>query len=590
MNIFRSLVLLFFPLALSLSAQANVLGNMQTLAPTPDSLYFQNVHSSMTLAEGRFNVGFFAAYVKDQISAYDDLVTPQIVDYKDYGIASDFILAYGLTNNFELIYSVPGFIDQNPDKNQVQQHHISSGVNTHRPGIKYNFSQDRRGGFGASASVDFPVSQEDPYVGNDPKPIYNLELIYDYRRSRDAFGFNVGYRKRSPGTTPASAWFYPLRDQLIYSAAYVYGVGSPQRYHFELYGAAAADSTPHPDAKYVRSLEGLIGFKQRVTNRMWWHIGGTAEILPQGLAPAYRLYSGLNIYFGGKEKAIAPIKRPESSPLRVIPSAVELPPGGTQTFEVSGGKTPYKYRLEPPFGDFDEFDQTYRAPSESGTTVLVVEDARGANQRVPITVGDGQRRPLVVSPGAVQMLEGGRQLFRVSGGTPPYNYRLLQPVGRFNPETLSYHAPTQPGETELLVEDSVGNSITVTIVITALPKPQRDFVIHNLVFVFDTAQLTPESRVLLDRNIDALRSMQITRMVVAGHTDSMGSDDYNQELSRERAQTVADILITRLGLEPTQVEAIGYGESRPIATNETDEGRQRNRRVELKIYHKNSGQ
>ncbi|MGE0174156.1 MAG: OmpA family protein [Oligoflexales bacterium] len=74
-----------------------------------------------------------------------------------------------------------------------------------------------------------------------------------------------------------------------------------------------------------------------------------------------------------------------------------------------------------------------------------------------------------------------------------------------------------------------------------------------------------------------------TKLVVEGHTDSMGSDAYNLDLSVRRAQTIRNILISQYGLDPHKVEAVGYGESRPIADNGNFQGRQDNRRVDFRI-------
>jgi len=71
-------------------------------------------------------------------------------------------------------------------------------------------------------------------------------------------------------------------------------------------------------------------------------------------------------------------------------------------------------------------------------------------------------------------------------------------------------------------------------------------------------------------------------IIVEGHTDSRGRESYNQWLSERRSRVVADLLVSR-GLEPNRIQVIGYGESRPLTANETPEGRQRNRRVELHI-------
>jgi OOP family OmpA-OmpF porin len=67
---------------------------------------------------------------------------------------------------------------------------------------------------------------------------------------------------------------------------------------------------------------------------------------------------------------------------------------------------------------------------------------------------------------------------------------------------------------------------------------------------------------------------------VEGHTDSLGSEEYNQNLGRRRAETVRNYLV-RGGVAPQRITVRSYGETRPIATNDTDEGRQLNRRVEL---------
>jgi len=70
-----------------------------------------------------------------------------------------------------------------------------------------------------------------------------------------------------------------------------------------------------------------------------------------------------------------------------------------------------------------------------------------------------------------------------------------------------------------------------------------------------------------------------TQVTIEGHTDSRGSAEYNRNLSQQRADAIAGILKDRFGVPAARVTAIAYGESRPIDTNDTAEGRQRNRRV-----------
>jgi len=72
---------------------------------------------------------------------------------------------------------------------------------------------------------------------------------------------------------------------------------------------------------------------------------------------------------------------------------------------------------------------------------------------------------------------------------------------------------------------------------------------------------------------------------VGGHTDAIGSDSYNMRLSKQRAQAVVDYLVSQ-GVGRSNLTMVGYGERNPIATNDTDEGRSMNRRVEIKLLSK----
>lgn len=107
-------------------------------------------------------------------------------------------------------------------------------------------------------------------------------------------------------------------------------------------------------------------------------------------------------------------------------------------------------------------------------------------------------------------------------------------------------------------------------------------ILRNIFFDFDKATLRPESKMELERAYELLEKNPRLKVRVAGHTDSFGSDEYNQRLSEARAKAVYEYLISR-GISASRLVYIGYGESRPIDTNETDEGRQNNRRVELEI-------
>ena len=92
----------------------------------------------------------------------------------------------------------------------------------------------------------------------------------------------------------------------------------------------------------------------------------------------------------------------------------------------------------------------------------------------------------------------------------------------------------------------------------------------------------------LDRVAAVLARYPQTIIIVEGHTDSTGSDSYNQQLSERRANSVARYL-TQRGVNASRIKAIGYGEQRPVASNDTAEGRRQNRRVEIRISPNSAG-
>ncbi len=101
-------------------------------------------------------------------------------------------------------------------------------------------------------------------------------------------------------------------------------------------------------------------------------------------------------------------------------------------------------------------------------------------------------------------------------------------------------------------------------------------------FDFNKADVRPEGRDILDRAVKTLKEHPDVKVVVEGHTDSVGSDAYNKKLSERRAEAVKRYLV-RHGVDPSRVRTEGYGKSRPVADNNTAEGRAKNRRAEVVV-------
>ena len=105
---------------------------------------------------------------------------------------------------------------------------------------------------------------------------------------------------------------------------------------------------------------------------------------------------------------------------------------------------------------------------------------------------------------------------------------------------------------------------------------------QDILFDVDSAAIRPGLRGDLFTLADSLARYPDSRVIVEGHTDNTGSAAYNQALSERRANSVVRVL-TNAGVEPFRLRAVGRGESEPIATNQTPEGRQLNRRVDITI-------
>jgi OOP family OmpA-OmpF porin len=104
----------------------------------------------------------------------------------------------------------------------------------------------------------------------------------------------------------------------------------------------------------------------------------------------------------------------------------------------------------------------------------------------------------------------------------------------------------------------------------------------DALFDFDKSVLRPDGKKSIDDALAKLKGVDLEMVIATGHTDSVGTDAYNQRLSERRAAAVKDYLVSK-GIPAAKVTTIGKGESQPVATNKTAEGRQKNRRVDIEF-------
>ncbi|MFO7649810.1 MAG: OmpA family protein, partial [bacterium] len=119
-----------------------------------------------------------------------------------------------------------------------------------------------------------------------------------------------------------------------------------------------------------------------------------------------------------------------------------------------------------------------------------------------------------------------------------------------------------------------------------LVKEGMSITLRGVYFDFDKSTIKPESHAALADAAKILTDNPTIRVEIQGHTDSRGSDSYNLDLSDRRSWSVVNYLVQNLGIDRGRLTARGYGEARPIDTNDTDAGRAMNRRVEFVILSK----
>ena len=114
------------------------------------------------------------------------------------------------------------------------------------------------------------------------------------------------------------------------------------------------------------------------------------------------------------------------------------------------------------------------------------------------------------------------------------------------------------------------------------PPPKEKIVLRGVNFDFDKATIRPDAKVILDEAAEILKRNPDVKVNVDGYTDSIGTKEYNQKLSERRAASVADYLGAQ-GVDRSRLTPRGFGESNPVDSNKTKEGRAKNRRVELLV-------
>ncbi len=181
-------------------------------------------------------------------------------------------------------------------------------------------------------------------------------------------------------------------------------------------------------------------------------------------------------------------------------------------------------------------------------------------------------------------LETGKTVGKVNTNPQDGSYQVFLPYG-------AKYAYTVEAENFFALSDNIDLTETAEYKEVnkdfELPKIEVGAVvrINNIFFEKNSDTLLPDSYPELNRLAKMLGEKKELNIRIAGHTDDVGSDTYNQDLSKRRAESVLTYLLTK-GISTERLTAVGHGESKPVANNETEEGRAENRRVEFEVLEK----
>jgi outer membrane protein OmpA-like peptidoglycan-associated protein len=236
----------------------------------------------------------------------------------------------------------------------------------------------------------------------------------------------------------------------------------------------------------------------------------------------------------------------------------------------------------------DEFqlrssDTAGQAHGESPSEI----EATATHAAMRLFVVDPEAGPL---PGIVIKMTGPDGTAYYTGQTDAVGYaEVLVPVGqRYALEYLALGRRTATAQVEVPAGPNQDIRLTLRHRQRRRPAPEaatpsdaepERLVLEGILFDSGRATLQAESNARLDRVVEYMTHMTSARIRISGHTDNVGNAQRNQALSQSRAEAVRDYLVSH-GIDGSRVESVGYGDQRPVATNDTEEGRAQNRRIE----------
>jgi outer membrane protein OmpA-like peptidoglycan-associated protein len=541
------------------SAYANICGNdLQSFNPTYSGLDFITVHSSETLEPCKGSLGAFLNISRNNLSVTREVTSdlPEGSELNDTLLYLDVSLGFGLVKDWDIGVNVSGLLYQDLGDVPDGLSFTSTGLTDLRFTTKYRAVGDASGGIAGVFSINQNLVADNPFAGEGSGPTMNFELVGDHTFGDLALALNLGYRKRSPGTQIDLAPFEPLEDQYIYSLAANYYIETIDTKIVAEYVAAESASDNLALKEALRSSEFILGTKLDLSQKSSLAMGFGTEVQNSTASPDWRIFAGYT---------------------RSFDAFCDSNKSSTKTGS-SGRHLQFLTDGTINFGSVMVGESKSYSISIKNVTDRELKITRNSKLPAPFKYYGGK------FPGkggtCAGMLKSGQECEMVVEFAPTE-------AGFFNP-TLKLLSEDLKDNKKIAAKSIVARATAIELqqtVVTEYKTKDPEVVTLDSAVLFATASIEIQQTATqeLQKIVNEL-NRGFSYMIIEGHTDSIGDEAYNLKLSQGRAKSIKAYLVNQAGLSASKIEALGFGESKPVGDNGNEQGRQFNRRVEFRIW------
>lgn len=517
-------------------ARANIIGNpVQNFNPNYSKQDFITVHSSNTISKNKFNLTYFVDYGQNTLFSIIESDSPD-----DSMLFSTFAFGYGISENWDVGFTMPYIFYQNVEDPDTAGKFDKEGLLEFRISSKYRFKKFNNGGISLVANFGLNRTEGLPYFGDILGNSLSLELVTDYSWNKWLWGLNLGYRHFNSGEANSGfTAFGPFSSALMASASGRYQINSHWFAVCEAWGTVPeTDFNKNGINRSKNSFEFLMSglYKKILSNNNLLNLSfGLTTQLGNGLStPDWRFFVGSSYTFGFNQsaqtsKAIIE-KKSSNEEIKTQPFVVETKVEEKTELTKNTNEISQIYLKD----DQSSIENTHSQASEEKSLYHKNREIQSVD--FPQSISNNDDRYL-------KSIEEQEALTKRQGGDESQAIQSLEP---------------------------------------AIDENTESFSMNTIHFAFDSANLKPSSYVHLNKLAEYLKNEKYQKLIISGHTDSIGSLKYNEGLSLRRANAVLAYLRLR-GVKTHKIIAEGYGESKPLEENKTAKGRAKNRRVEFRI-------